>query len=86
MTQMNQELIEKTKAKIERLKIRLSDLESPAPLGPPGPTYDEIVRDALHLALKRNYGSRTNAAKELAVSVRTIRNWINKYGEENGSL
>lgn len=40
-----------------------------------------IQRQLLHYALKRHGGNRTKAAKDLGVSIRTVRNWLKAYGD-----
>lgn len=42
-------------------------------------SFDELKKKRLCNALKKVSGNRTLAAEALGVSVRTIRNWINKF-------
>ena len=43
-------------------------------------SLEDIKKQKLVLTLKQVRGNRTAAADRLEVSVRTIRNWIKKYG------
>ncbi len=43
-------------------------------------TFEETKRDAIVEALLRNNGVRTRSARELDISVRSLRNYIVKYG------
>lgn len=40
---------------------------------------DELKRKRLKTVLRKVKGNRTFAAEQLGVSVRTVRNWINKF-------
>ena len=44
-------------------------------------TLHALMLQYVHEALRRNRGNKTNAAKELGVTVRCIRNWITKFDE-----
>jgi transposase-like protein len=39
-------------------------------------TLLEIERNAIREALDRNKGNRTHTARELGISIRTLRNWL----------
>jgi len=45
----------------------------------PGRTLDEIERAVILRALARNNGNRTHTARELGISIRTLRNKLNLY-------
>jgi two-component system response regulator FlrC len=57
----------------------LSSEPSPAPELPPVRTIREMERWMIFGALKRLDGNRTRAARELGISLRTLRNKINEY-------
>jgi DNA-binding NtrC family response regulator len=42
-------------------------------------TLDEAIREAVIQALNLCNGNRTHAAKSLAISLRTLRNYIHKF-------
>lgn len=42
-------------------------------------TVDVVLEDLTRFHLKHSRGNRTAAAIEMGISVRTLRNWINKY-------
>lgn len=70
---INAARIEEIQLKIERLMEKQEMLKQSAQ------TIDELRRGALLAALDRTGGNRTYAAIQLGISLRTIRNWINKY-------
>lgn len=45
-------------------------------------SLEEFKMKSLMKALRQTRGNRTLAAKKLNVSVRTVRNWISKFGLE----
>ncbi|MFW6118965.1 MAG: sigma-54-dependent transcriptional regulator [Planctomycetota bacterium] len=55
-----------------------------APAGglPWGPTLEDVERQVILETLRRTKGNRTQAAKKLDISTRTIRNKLKKYEEE----
>ena len=40
---------------------------------------DALIEKTARAALEHTNGNRTEAAKLLGISVRTLRNWINRY-------
>jgi DNA-binding NtrC family response regulator len=58
----------------------------PAPMTTGGRTMGELKRDAILATLERVSGNRTQAARALGLSDRTIRNHLRKYRQEAGEL
>jgi transcriptional regulator with GAF, ATPase, and Fis domain len=40
----------------------------------------KLKREALIRALEATHGNRTHAARDLGVGIRTVRNWITRFG------
>lgn len=76
MSVMNSDVIDKVREDIRRLHAHAAFLERGAP------KLNDIILMELKAALDRTGGNRTHAAEQLGISIRTIRNWIKKYGLE----
>lgn len=66
--------------KIEEIQLRIERLVAKQEMLKQGcATVDELRKGALLAALERTGGNRTYAAIQLGISLRTVRNWNNKY-------
>lgn len=52
----------------------------------PGMTIRGIKKEVLRQALVYHGGNRTKTAAALGLSIRTLRNWIRKFGTKEGGL
>lgn len=46
-------------------------------------TMSQMIEKYFLDCLKKNNGNRTHTAKQLDISVRTVRNWINKVNKSD---